>query len=286
VALALPGLSSLYQSASSGGRIALGFFDLARGVDAWADDLVAFAPDTIVAPPKVLRWLAEAGKLGAANIFSGAEVLDPLDRAIIEDATGRTVRQIYMATEGLFGVSCPHGTLHLAEDVCHFDWERPSADSALVAPIVTDFTRRAQALVRYRMNDLLHLSDDPCPCGSPFRAVRRIEGRCDDMLHLPGADGVMRLVTPDVVRNAIVDSHPSIQDFRCVQTARATIEVALAADLPANVDALVQQSLHQRLARLNLASAIIVTRGIVPSFDRKLRRVRRENPAGGLGPAG
>ncbi len=22
-----------------------------------------------------------------------------------------------MATEGLFGVSCPHGTLHLAEDV-------------------------------------------------------------------------------------------------------------------------------------------------------------------------
>ena len=49
VALAMPGLSSLYQSASTGSRIALGFFDLAEGADAWADRLTAFAPDTIVA---------------------------------------------------------------------------------------------------------------------------------------------------------------------------------------------------------------------------------------------
>ena len=79
----MPGLSSLYRSASTGSRIALGFFDLAEGVDAWADRLAAFTPDTIVAPPKVLRRLAERGQLPARNIFSGAEVLDPLDRAAI-----------------------------------------------------------------------------------------------------------------------------------------------------------------------------------------------------------
>ena len=33
VALAMPGLSSLYRSASTGSRIALGFFDLAEGVE-------------------------------------------------------------------------------------------------------------------------------------------------------------------------------------------------------------------------------------------------------------
>ncbi len=49
-------------------------------------------------------------------------MLDPLDRAAIEAATGVTVREIYMATEGLFGVACPHGTLHLAEDVVKFEW--------------------------------------------------------------------------------------------------------------------------------------------------------------------
>ena len=51
---------------------------------------------------------------------SGAEVLDPIDRTVIEAATSAVrVREIYMATEGLFGASCRHGTLHLAEDAVH-----------------------------------------------------------------------------------------------------------------------------------------------------------------------
>ena len=276
VALALPGLSSLYRSASSGSRISLGFFDLTQGVEAWADDLTAFAPDTIVAPPKVLRWLAEQGRLSAETIFSGAEVLDTIDREIIEAATGRVVREIYMATEGLFGVSCPYGVLHLAEDVVHFEWSRPSPDSPLQSPIVTDFTRRTQALMRYRMNDLLELSDEPCRCGSPYQAVKRIEGRADDMLRLAGSDGAVRIVTPDVVRNAIVDSHPAIRDFRVVQTGPATIRVWLAADVPDEADDRTRTCLSARLAALGVMPEIIVARGLELPFDRKLRRVRRD----------
>jgi putative adenylate-forming enzyme len=276
VALALPGLSSLYRSASRGSRISLGFFDLAQGVEAWADDLAAFAPDTIVAPPKVLRWLAEQRRLSAETIFSGAEVLDPIDREIIEAATGRVVREIYMATEGLFGVSCLQGLLHLAEDVVHFEWSRPSPDSPLRSPIVTDFTRRAQAMVRYRMNDLLELSDEPCRCGSPYQAVKRIEGRADDMLKLGGPDGVVRMVTPDVVRNAIVDSHPAIRDFRVVQTGPAVIRVWLAGDVPDEADDRVRMGLAVRLAAFGARPEIIVARGLELPFGHKLRRVRRD----------
>lgn len=184
VALALPAISSLYRSASGGSRIQLSFYDLAEGIDAWGPRLAVDAPDTIVAPPKVLRALAERGQLPARNIFSGAEVLDPLDRAVIEAATGARVREIYMATEGLFGVSCPLGTLHLAEDAVAFEWE-PVPGSTLVKPVVTDFTRRAQLMARYRMNDLLDLSGAPCACGSPLQAVARIEGRQDDLFILP-----------------------------------------------------------------------------------------------------
>lgn len=276
VALALPGLSSLYRSASSGSRITLGFFDLAEGVESWAERLVAFAPDTIVAPPKILRWLAERGGLGAERIFSGAEVLDPLDRTAIEDATGRIVREIYMATEGLFGVSCPNGVLHLAEDAVHFQWDRPTPDSVLQSPIVTDFTRRSQALVRYRMNDLVELGDAPCRCGSAYRAVRRIEGRADDSFQLADGGGAIRMVTPDVVRNAIVDSHPAIKDFRAVQTGPRRVLVSLAPDVPDAADALVRARLGEQLAALGIAAEVAVERGIAPSFDRKLRRVRRE----------
>jgi len=276
VALAMPGLSSLYKSASTGSRIALGFFDLALGVESWADRLADFAPDTIVAPPKVLRSLAEGGRLGAAHIFSGAEVLDPLDRAAIESATGRRVREIYMATEGLFGVGCRHGTLHLAEDAVAFEWESIGT-GRLRSPLITDFTRKAQVMARYRMNDLLELSDAPCPCGSPLQAVARIEGRQDDLFELAAPGGALRMITPDILRNAVVDADRSITDFRIVQTGPAAIMVSLDPALDPAVDERVRRSAAALFARLGLAEIeIAVKRGLDTPFDRKLRRVRRE----------
>ncbi|MEG3177674.1 F390 synthetase-related protein [Sphingomonas sp. RB3P16] len=276
VALALPGFSTLYRSAEHGQRIALRFFDLGLGVDAWADELVGFAPDTIVAPPKVLRRLAETGRLTARNVFSGAEVLDPLDRAVIEAATGITVREIYMATEGLFGVSCPLGTLHLAEDAVKFEWEA-SGDSGLVTPLITDFTRRTQIMARYRMNDLLALAETRCPCGSPLQPVARIEGRQDDIFELRGIDGAWRMITPDVLRNAVVDADRAITDFRIVQTGADAVRVELDAALPHGSDAQVIASLGALFDRVGVvAPAITVTRGLILDFDRKLRRVRRE----------
>ncbi|MBB4841260.1 putative adenylate-forming enzyme [Sphingomonas kyeonggiensis] len=276
VALALPGFSTLYRSAERGRRISLRFFDLALGVDAWADQLGAFAPDTIVAPPKVLRRLAESGRLTARNLFSGAEVLDPLDRAVIEAATGARVREIYMATEGLFGVACPHGTLHLAEDAVRFEWQ-PSGDSGLVTPLVTDFTRRTQIMARYRMNDLLVLSDERCACGSPLQAVARIEGRQDDVFELQDAGGQWRMITPDVLRNAVVDADRAITDFRIVQTAADRISVALDPALSPESDARVSASLAGLFDRAGVVRPeITVTRGLTVDFDRKLRRVRRE----------
>lgn len=272
VALALPGLSTLYRSAGGGSRIELGFFDLAEGIDAWADRLTRFDPDTIVAPPKVLRRLAEEGRLTAKAIFSGAEVLDPIDRTIIEQASGSVVREIYMATEGLFAVSCPQGTLHLAEDVVHFEWEHAGNFGI---PIVTDFTRRAQALVRYRMNDLLELAETTCTCGSVYRAVARIEGRSDDIFELPRADGQSAMVTPDVLRNVVVGTDCSITDFRIRQTGANDVRVILDKALPADLDALVAANVRAALLRLGTAPSIIVERGIEPVLDRKLRRVER-----------
>lgn len=274
VALALPGFSRLYGSAEGGSRVTLGLFDLAEGVDAWADRLAAFAPDTIVAPPKVLRLLAERGALTATTIFSAAEVLDPLDEASIHAATGVPVRQIYMATEGLFGVSCAYNTLHLAEDVVHFGWEAAAPGSELVQPIVTDFTRRAQAMARYRMNDLLLLSDQRCPCGSALRAVARVEGRRDDLFWLAGVDSALHPVTPDVLRNALIDADRTITDFRIVQTNASAMTVRLLEGQ--GNDAAVRAVFARLAARMALAPVeVAVERGIDVPFDAKLRRVRR-----------
>ena len=274
VALALPGFSSLYRSASSGSRIRLAFFDLALGVEAWRDELVGFAPEVLVAPPKVLRRLAEEGALGGVEPFSGAEVLDPIDREVVEQASGRRVREIYMATEGLFGIGCRHGSLHLAEDVVRFEWERvPGSD--LVVPIVTDMVRRVQPMIRYRMNDLLELSPARCPCGSPFQAVVRIHGRMDDVFEFETSRGRV-MATPDVLRNAVVDADARIRDYRIIQKADGQVSVELDEALPEEVHAAVRGALERALARLGAAPAVATARGITPRFDRKLRRVERE----------
>lgn len=272
VALALPGFNPLYASASETGRLQLRFFDLTLGVDVWRNDLSAFAPDTIVAPPKVLRALAET-TMRPTNVYSGAEVLDPLDREIVEAAFGVRVREIYMATEGLFGVGCPHGALHLAEDAVAFEFE--PAPGGLVSPLVTDFTRSTQIMARYRMNDLLRLSDERCACGSPLQRVASVEGRQDDVFHLRGA-GKDILVTPDVMRNAVIDADRRIQDFRIVQTGADVIQLSLAADLPSEAAQSAASMLKVAIEKVGASVEIDLKAGIEAPYDRKLRRVRRD----------
>ena len=122
------------------------------------------------------------------------------------------------------------------------------------------------------MNDLLELDPDPCPCGSAFQPVRRIEGRVDDSLLFGG-----RMVTPDVVRNAVVDADPRIDDFRIVQTGPSELRVALPASLPRDVDTVVAQALQRALAPFPADDVkLVITRGIETPTDRKLRRIRRE----------
>lgn len=276
VALALPGFSALYASAAETGRLVLKFFDLGLGVDAWRTQIAAFDPDVIVAPPKVLRALAEGGDVRPRHVFSGAEVLDPLDRTAIEAGFGATVREIYMATEGLLGVGCPHGRLHLAEDVVAFEFEQPNPGSPLVAPLITDFTRRTQIMARYRMNDLMQLAEGPCPCGSPLQGVARLEGRQDDVFHLTHADGRIAMVTPDVMRNAVVDADRSITTFHIAQTGPAAIRLSLAADLPAEAAIAATAALTAAIRRAGGPDVQVTLKaGVDIPFDRKLRRVER-----------
>jgi phenylacetate-CoA ligase len=182
-----------------------------------------------------------------------------------------------MATEGLFGVGCAHGTLHLAEDVVAFEWE-PAGETGLVTPLVTDFTRRTQVMARYRMNDLLRLSNRPCACGSPLQPVALIEGRQDDVFHLRSLSGsTLRMITPDVIRNAVVDADRRILDYRVVQTGADTLDLQLASDLPGQAAQAASQALGLAVTRAGVGPITIrLTSGLHVPMDRKLRRVRRE----------
>ena len=96
-----------------------------------------------------------------------------------------------------------HGTVHLNEDLLVIEREVIDAASGRFVPIVTDLWRTSQAVIRYRMGDVLVPRRGPCPCGSVLAGVERIEGREDDVLTLPEARGESLLpVFADAVRAA------------------------------------------------------------------------------------
>jgi phenylacetate-CoA ligase len=177
-----------------------------------------------------------------------------------------------MATEGLFAVSCHLGNLHLAEDSVFFELE-PVGDG-LVSPLVSCFRRDTQIMARYRMNDLLRLAPTPCACGSPLTAISEVVGRMDDTFEFSGA-----LLTPDVMRDAVVQAHPDITDFRIVQTGEATVSLSL--PLTCSEDAFTQASQALRAVFLNRQVHVNVTSEraqFALDTAQKLRRVRKDWP--------
>lgn len=254
VAVALPRGSALYDAAGDGRALPLCFVSLAEGFDAARTRLEAFRPDVLVAPPRLLHWLAlQLTTLAPQRIFSAAELLDPPDRAAIRAGfPGAQLGEIYMATEGLFAVSCQHGRLHLAEDCLHFDLV-PAGDDAVEA-VVTDFSRTAQTMARYRTGDLLRVV--PCTCGSPLRAVV-VAGRAADRI---GG------IAPDRLTLAVLNA--GAPDFRLVR--RGDDDPVLS--LPPGTDPSAPRTALQAL----LGRPVVVeTRPLTLPEDTKLRRVMR-----------
>ncbi|MEI9865341.1 MAG: hypothetical protein WDN00_12475 [Limisphaerales bacterium] len=135
--------SNLYGSVSSR-RFKFGFFDLLEPPEKLAQKLGEFQPTLLVAPPAMLRLLAEekrAGRLSIqpTRIFSVAEVLEPQERMVIEEQFGQRLHEIYQATEGFLATTCAHGTLHLNEDNIVVQKEWLDRTQKKFTPIITDF---------------------------------------------------------------------------------------------------------------------------------------------------
>lgn len=223
IAFFLRANSNLYETVG-GWRLRFAFHDLLAPWEAHLARLEREPPDLLVAPPTVLRRLAEAASAGALRIaplqvVSVAEVLEADDERAIRAAFGVPVRQVYQATEGFLGVSCEEGRVHLNEEDLRIEAEWLDRQHRRFHPIVTDFSRTTQLVVRYRLDDVLLLADGPCPCGRPSRSLAAIEGRADDVLWARAAKGPSVPVFPDLLRRAfaLADPEGALRDYRVEQ---------------------------------------------------------------------
>lgn len=225
IAFFLRANSNLYQTLN-GKRIDFNFYDLLQGVDAQVERLQQQQPQVLVAPATVLARLARLAVDGnlsirTQHIVSVAEVLEVKDALLIELAFGCKPQQIYQATEGFLGYSCEHGKMHLNEAHLHIEKEWLDKVSGRFHPIVTDFSRKTQLIVRYRLNDILRVSDRRCRCGRADTLIEAIEGRSDQILWLPAVqDGTPTQIFPDVIRRALMLVSPSLLEYSIKQVGR------------------------------------------------------------------
>ncbi|MCS5719121.1 hypothetical protein N1027_13355 [Herbiconiux sp. CPCC 205763] len=279
---------NLYESVASS-RIRFTFYDLTEPFECHLAALDAAVeqgtgPDVLVAPASVLGALARHAKAGSLGIrptlvVSVAEVLEPETVAGVRAAWGVPTRQVYQATEGLLGVSCEHGALHLNEESVHVEREWLDAERTRFAPVVTDFDRRTQIIARYRLDDVLRVdpsAPERCTCGRVTAVLAAVDGRADAVLRLPARDhpGVVE-VFPDAVRRAMALGSDGYADWRIRQTG-IDLRVSLA-DAAPGATTRVAAALGELFAHYGCAATVVDEPWVTLDPAAKVRRIVRED---------
>ena len=196
-------------------------------------------PTVLCATPSYALRLAEVARemnLDPARdfhfriIYVTAEVVTEELRNEIEQRWNAKVYDNYGSVEAAASTyECEHRTgWHISEDAYIFE-VMDAATGVPVSPgedgvlVITSLFREASPFFRYRVGDIVSISNsnDPCPCGRTFRRMSKVKGRADEMLKLRGVS-----VYPTAIEKAlrsfpelgmewqlVIDRHNSAQEM-------------------------------------------------------------------------
>ncbi|TCO13880.1 putative adenylate-forming enzyme [Kribbella steppae] len=247
------------------------------------EDLVgrlnAFRPEFLYSYPSVLGLLATERAAGRLRIDPTTIVSSGETHT---DETVRAVRavwdvpwyQIYGTTEvPMLGAHCSeHTGVHLFEDLAIVEVvdgnNRPvPAGQRGQRVLVTNLVNRTQPLIRYVVTDLATAAAQPCPCGRPFAVLSSLDGRSDDVLHLPTAGGGDVAVHPLALRSAMA-TVADLSQYRILhERTRLTVSATLRADAaPELAVAAITDRLSAKLAALGVEGIKLDVR-LVPRIE-------------------
>ncbi|MDA8838489.1 hypothetical protein N9N26_04455 [Candidatus Poseidoniales archaeon] len=275
IGLILRANSNTFESIGSK-RIKFKFYDLMKPLEEIHQMILQDDLDILIGPPSVLRYLADVkSPLNVNKLVSAAEVLDEIDRRHIEEHFGQIAHQFYSSTEGEIAATCEFGTLHLNEGIMVIQKEWVDEEKGWYHPIISDFKRSTQPIIRYRLNDILVASKQPCKCGDARESIDSIMGRQDDIFLLKKRNGgEYEQIVPDFIRRAVMQMHPDITAYRAIQRSADEIEVQL---LPEDLEQVSLEGFDLVWQQKNVESPkIIITKYEHKPSATKLRRIQRE----------
>jgi phenylacetate-CoA ligase len=182
-------------------------------------------PDFIVSAPSYLNVIAkEANELGITSIrpkaiVSCSEILNEANRNFLSSSFNSPIYDGYGCIEiaplGMAWECRERLGLHVNMDVVFLEFLK---DGEQVSPgekgevVATSLFRFATPMVRYKVGDIVTLSDEECTCGREMPLIKNIEGKTVDFLKM--VDG--RMISPYAVISSI-QYIQGIAQFQVVQ---------------------------------------------------------------------
>ncbi len=170
-------------------------FDITRPLSEAIEGMQRFQPTILVGYASSLAILAEKQRRGQLHIApkyvqSSAEPIQAADRAVIEEAFGIPLFNVYSCTEhGIMGLAKPeYDGMYLLEDDLIFE----------LAPdftLVTNLFNRTMPLIRYRMNDRLVPVEDATKV-LPFTKIAEVVGRAEQLPTFVNRHGELDFLPP------------------------------------------------------------------------------------------
>lgn len=224
------------QQRDASPRVAKRIFPVTTPMPELVEQLNAFRPIYVECYPTIGALLAseqEAGRLRVrpALLRLGGEGLTDGEYERIRTAFGAKILDLYGANEfPALMVKCPHGWYHTHDDWMVFepvdvDYQPTPPGEQSHTVLVSVLYRREQPILRYDVGDSILVRPDPCPCGSPFRAVK-VHGRVPVLLNFRTVDG--RTVTLSSFFVSLqVTLAADVELFQVIHTAPNTLRVRL-----------------------------------------------------------
>ncbi len=211
--------------------------------------------------------------------ITGGERWGEATRARIESLLGIETFDLYGLTElwgpGTGAECSRHDGIHVWSDHYHVEIIDPETLEP-VPPgvageiVVTTLNKEATPLIRYRTRDLSYRYPDPCPCGSPYPRIGRIQGRSDDQVKVRGV-----IFVPMQVDTVLADLPGAGPEFQAHIDRDANGRDSLTIRVEATGEPGLGEVLERRLRdRIGLRVDLdLLEPGTLPRSEGKTRRV-------------
>ena len=209
-----------------------------------------FRPDVIIGYANYLEMLFRTVAVRSLRmhlprlVIFGGEAMTAPGRQLITEQFDIPLIALYNAVESFkIGFMCEEGKdYHLHEDLCHVKIVAKSgktvADGEQGEVIISNLVNRATVLLNYRLGDFGSRTSRTCACGRTLPLLTGLEGRVEDILHLPDGTFLHPMAIwaifkhrVEVLRYQLIQHETARFEIRLVTTDQQTYQKLLPAIL-------------------------------------------------------